>query len=808
MTTINAGNFGTGASGQVLTSNGTGVAPSFQGVYSLSPFIVGPDVNSQYTTIQTAITAAVSAGASNTNQKNVYIKPGTYAENLTGAPGVNLIGLSSEINCGADNDSGNMPNLSVIWTGSCSLATGTMIFQNIRILNTTVTNIFTSSGTFKAIFQNCQFADNSSNNPIFFNGVNIDVSFNNCSFIARNLVKSTGAGNLNINITDSFIAGDITTDSSIRIGILRSTFTQRSAGITTSSIVIMSATYCNISSGIVSTSPYTNQLNLQSCVISVNINSWTWQQANVTANNCNITAGVPLINDSAGSGNGTYNFRNCVMQCATLGSYSGLLSIFGGSLQGSSAPTFTGAGAVNYIGCSDFGSTTGSITSFGLLSNATALDPASTDGFLYLPSLPGAPTGTPITYGAGVPLVYDTTDSKLFTYNGSWQEIGGYYSITPFIVGTDTHSQYSTIQAAITAAIAAGASDTTPLNIYIKPGTYSETLTAAPGIRLIGLCNHDVSGKIKNNVIWTGTCTWASGNVTFENMQLLALGSSSKMITLPDSSRLTLTNCQIYDTDGTSDYFYTPGTTSLTYLVLNNCYGEAPTAFLLTDNGSSTQFLVNNSNLTMPMSIDGYMALVAENSYFTGMCTVTSNGQTQLQYNFCTGTVGLNGTATTKTNDIIISYCDFNLLGFSFQAGSMTFSYLKGACLFSPMFDNTSGAGGNNLTLNQCTINGSMGSLATNTALHLNGGDYSACTAPTLAAGASVVAQDALLFGSSVVTRTASLSAIATDGFLYIPTCIGIPTGTPSTYGDSVAMVYDTTTNGLYIYASGLWRLI
>lgn len=65
-----------------------------------------------------------------------------------------------------------------------------------------------------------------------------------------------------------------------------------------------------------------------------------------------------------------------------------------------------------------------------------------------------------------------------------------YISISPYIVGTDIHSGYSTVQAGIDAAHAAGASATNPLNVYIKPkgdGTaYVEDLILYDGVNLIG----------------------------------------------------------------------------------------------------------------------------------------------------------------------------------------------------------------------------------------------------------------------------------------------------------------------------------
>lgn len=52
----------------------------------------------------------------------------------------------------------------------------------------------------------------------------------------------------------------------------------------------------------------------------------------------------------------------------------------------------------------------------------------------------------------------------------------------------------------------------------------------------------------------------------------------------------------------------------------------------------------------------------------------------------------------------------------------------------------------------------------------------------------------------NVVVGVAVLANAATDGFLYIPTVAGPPTGTPTTKTGTVAMVYDTTNDELYVY--------
>jgi Collagen triple helix repeat (20 copies) len=61
--------------------------------------------------------------------------------------------------------------------------------------------------------------------------------------------------------------------------------------------------------------------------------------------------------------------------------------------------------------------------------------------------------------------------------------------------------------------------------------------------------------------------------------------------------------------------------------------------------------------------------------------------------------------------------------------------------------------------------------------------------------------------GSVVVGRGSAWSTTTTDGFFYFPTCGGTPTGVPVSYPGSVAAMYDTTGNKLWIY-SGSWRSV
>jgi hypothetical protein len=59
----------------------------------------------------------------------------------------------------------------------------------------------------------------------------------------------------------------------------------------------------------------------------------------------------------------------------------------------------------------------------------------------------------------------------------------------------------------------------------------------------------------------------------------------------------------------------------------------------------------------------------------------------------------------------------------------------------------------------------------------------------------------------SAVFGNAALATTATDGFLYIATCAGAPTGVPTAFTGRVAMIYDTTNNNFYIY-NGAWKKV
>lgn len=86
------------------------------------------------------------------------------------------------------------------------------------------------------------------------------------------------------------------------------------------------------------------------------------------------------------------------------------------------------------------------------------------------------------------------------------------------------------------------------------------------------------------------------------------------------------------------------------------------------------------------------------------------------------------------------------------------------------------------------------------TSPHLNG---PASTPVTI--GGTVA--NSVAIGPAVATD-GTLSTAATDGFFYIPTCPGLPTGVPTSITGRAPMVIDSTNKRLYIYIGGAWLAV
>lgn len=279
-----------------------------------------------------------------------------------------------------------------------------------------------------------------------------------------------------------------------------------------------------------------------------------------------------------------------------------------------------------------------------------------------------------------------------------------YYSLTPYIVGSDIHSQYSTVQAAINAAVADGASAATPKNIYIKPGIYTENIKIYDGIYLIGFGVTPGGKTIGGGPAYSAAIY---GNVTFDTLTditcqishiLLYNNGSGNLFTIgsTNSISLAISNCSA-SAQGSGSAFevtntgnslitiggsifsgvvaainYHPTAPSNGYIIrINNCYVAAPIS-LNDDSTSNVSFYAADSTFNSLIDISaGFVELVNCDSeaILSGNTFTISSGQRVITSG-CTFR-GAPGTlySSTGTLDMVncafIDYSTANPVGYS-----------------------------------------------------------------------------------------------------------------------------------------------
>jgi hypothetical protein len=116
--------------------------------------------------------------------------------------------------------------------------------------------------------------------------------------------------------------------------------------------------------------------------------------------------------------------------------------------------------------------------------------------------------------------------------------------------------------------------------------------------------------------------------------------------------------------------------------------------------------------------------------------------------------------------------------------------------------------GGANASEIKLTNSTSGSSGATGLVLQLNGNDAYLWNGENsfLSLGTNNLERARIPAAGGMVVGTAAIATTATDGFLYVPTCAGTPTGTPTTQTGTAPIVINTTNNKLYFYSGGAWR--
>ena len=200
--------------------------------------------NGTHSTIAAALTSASSGDT-------IFIRPGTYTENLTLKAGVNLTAFTSDASLGQVVISGKMS-----YTGG-----GFLVISNIRLTNAS-DNIIAFSGTSAGTveFVNCYFLSNSSQTAISYtnSGVNSRLILMNCSgditgaatkFFASSGIDASSQLHIDLcSITNNSAGSGIsTTASTITSGAVVINNSEFPIAITTSSTSALSAFSCDFS---------------------------------------------------------------------------------------------------------------------------------------------------------------------------------------------------------------------------------------------------------------------------------------------------------------------------------------------------------------------------------------------------------------------------------------------------------------------------------------------------------------------------------------------------------------------------------
>lgn len=181
----------------------------------LGPFVVGADLGSNYTNINSAITAASATSPTYTAPINVYIKPGVYTEDLNLVPNVFLVGLGGTLGTNSASQDGNMP-VRILGHHHCTMNNPSgLTFDSIQFVNNNASNaLFSFTGPLGTTncfftFVNCKVQDGSINQNLLHYGGGIGAlacttEFFDCAFkqIGTGLVYDCVAtGSFNQTIT-------------------------------------------------------------------------------------------------------------------------------------------------------------------------------------------------------------------------------------------------------------------------------------------------------------------------------------------------------------------------------------------------------------------------------------------------------------------------------------------------------------------------------------------------------------------------------------------------------------------------------
>jgi len=271
--------------------------------FTVSKFVVSATATEgNYTTIQAAITAASSGDT-------VYIRDGTFTENLTLKDGVNLSSLpsSSSLNGTAKT----------IISGTCTMTTaGSVTISGIQLqTNSAALLAITGSAASVVNLENCYLnMTNSSGITLSSSDATSAININKCSgnvgTTGIKIFAHTGAGSLNSQFWVMANSGASTTASTITSGTLNtgwSVFASPITGSSTATILGFFTQYNTAAQNVIPLIAGGTALTLNKCdLVGGTAQALTVTTAGGTVTDCTITSS----NTNAIDGAGTINYTN------------------------------------------------------------------------------------------------------------------------------------------------------------------------------------------------------------------------------------------------------------------------------------------------------------------------------------------------------------------------------------------------------------------------------------------------------------------------------------------------------------------
>ena len=165
-------------------------------------------------------------------------------------------------------------------------------------------------------------------------------------------------------------------------------------------------------------------------------------------------------------------------------------------------------------------------------------------------------------------------------------------SLSPYIVGA-TNSDFTTIQGAIDQAVTDGASQSTPANIYVKPGTYSENITIYDGICLMGFSNGTPDVGFVYSSIINGDVTpdTVAANVRAQIQNIRIISTNQILISGSNVINLVLDGVRV---DGQTTNAIEVTSTGVSSITINNCFiGGSRSLYYTSTSGVFSVYLDN-----------------------------------------------------------------------------------------------------------------------------------------------------------------------------------------------------------------------